>query len=97
MPKNWLTSKLAPSPPVLDWLKWTGQDLKRHITESGTVAAIIGINKMGDLQTIYNPIIIPNTFNNGEYSAIIATVATSTPSQCLCTWTQVILVLLWSS
>jgi hypothetical protein len=48
-----------------------GQDLECHITESGTVAAIIGINKMGDLQTIYSPSIIPNAFNNGEYSAII--------------------------
>jgi hypothetical protein len=70
MPKNWLTSKLAPDPPVLDWLKWMGQDLEHHIAESGRVAAIIGINKMGDLQTIYSPIIIPNSFNNGECSAI---------------------------
>jgi hypothetical protein len=71
MPKNWLTSKPAPDPPVLDWFKWTGQDLKRHIAESGTVAAIIGINKMGDLQTIFSPIIIPNAFNNCKYAAII--------------------------
>jgi hypothetical protein len=71
MPKYWLTSKPAPNPPVLDWLKWTGQDLKRHIAKSGTVAAIIGINKMGDLQTIFSPIIIPNAFNNSKYSAII--------------------------
>ena len=71
MPKNWLTSKPAPDPPVLDWLKWTGQDLKRHIAKSGMVAAIIGINKMGDLQTIFSPIIIPNAFNNCKYAAII--------------------------
>jgi hypothetical protein len=70
MPKNWLTSKPAPDPPVLDWLKWMGQDLKRHIAKSGTVAAIIGINKMGDLQTIFSLIIIPNAFNNCEYAAI---------------------------
>jgi hypothetical protein len=44
MPKYWLTSKPAPDPPVLDWLKWTGQDLESHIAESGTVAAIIGKN-----------------------------------------------------
>jgi hypothetical protein len=72
MLKYWLTSKPAPDPPVLDWLKWMGQDLKHHITESGTVAAIISINKMGDLQTIFSPIIIPNAFNNGKYSAIIS-------------------------
>jgi hypothetical protein len=71
MPKYWLTSKPAPNPPVLDWLKWMGQDLERHIAKSGTVAAIIGINKMGDLQTIFSPTIIPNAFNNGEYSVII--------------------------
>jgi hypothetical protein len=71
MPKYWLTSKPGLDPPVLDWLKWRGQDLERHITKSGTVAAIIGINKMGDLQTIFSPIIIPNASNNGKYSAII--------------------------
>jgi hypothetical protein len=42
-------SKPAPNPPVLDWLKWLGQNLKRHIARSGTIGAIIGINKMGDL------------------------------------------------
>jgi hypothetical protein len=71
MPKNWLTSKPAPDPPVLDWLKWMGQDLECHIAESGRVAASIGINKMGDLQTIFSPIIIPNAFNNCKYAAII--------------------------
>jgi hypothetical protein len=65
-----LASKLAPDPPVLDWLKWTAHDLECH-TISGTVAAIIGLNKMGDLQTIFSPIIIQNAFNNGEHSAII--------------------------
>jgi hypothetical protein len=71
MPKNWLTYKPAPDPPVLDWLKWTGQDLERHIAKAGMVAAIISINKMGDLQTIFSPIIIPNAFNNCKYAAII--------------------------
>jgi hypothetical protein len=70
MPKNWLDSKPAPDPPVLDWLKWTSHDLERHTT-SGTVAAIIGLNKMGDLQTIFSPTVIQNAFNNGEHSAII--------------------------
>ena len=42
MPKNWLASKPAPDPPVLDWLKWTAHDLERH-TISGMVAAIIGV------------------------------------------------------
>ena len=70
MPKHWLASKTAPTPPVLDWLKWSGQDLECHIAESGTIGAIIGINKMGDIQTIYSPIVIPNAFASGN-SAII--------------------------
>jgi hypothetical protein len=70
MPKHWLASKTAPNPPVLDWLKWSGQDLERHIAESGTIGTIIGINKMGDIQTIYNTIVIPNAFASGN-SAII--------------------------
>ena len=70
MPKHWLASKTAPTPPILDWLKWSGQDLERHIAESGVIGAIIGINKMGDIQTIYSPIVIPNAFASGN-SAII--------------------------
>ncbi len=70
MPKYWLASKCAPDHPVLNWLKWSGQDLERHIARSGTIGAIIGINKMGALQTIYSPIIIPNAFASGS-SAII--------------------------
>jgi hypothetical protein len=70
MSKYWLVSKPAPNPPVLDWLKWLGQDLKRHIAGSGTIGAIIGINKLGDLQTIYSPIIIPNVFASGSSTII---------------------------
>jgi hypothetical protein len=70
MPKYWLASKPAPNPPVLDWLKWSGRDFKRHIAGSGTIGPIIGINKMGDLQTIYSPIIIPNAFASGSSTII---------------------------
>ncbi len=61
---------MAPTPPVLEWLKWSGQDLERHIAKSGMIGAIIGINNMGDLQMVYSPIIIPNAFSSGN-SAII--------------------------
>ncbi len=71
MPKHWLAYKMAPTPPVLDWLNWTGQDLKRHIAESDEIGAIISINKMGDFQTVYSPITIPNVFFSGN-SAIIS-------------------------
>ncbi len=72
MPKHWLASKTAFTPPVLDWLKWTGQDLEHRIAKSGTIGAIIGINKMGNLQAvyIYSPIIIPKAFSSSN-SAII--------------------------
>jgi hypothetical protein len=71
MPKYWLASKMAPTPPVLDWLKW---NLERHIAESGTIVTIIGINKMGDLQTIYSPVVIPNAFSIGN-AAIIGNIS----------------------
>jgi hypothetical protein len=61
---------MAPTHPVLDWLKRTGKDLKRHIAKIGPNCAIIGINKMGDLQTVYRPIIISNALSSGN-SAII--------------------------
>jgi hypothetical protein len=70
MLKYWLASKTAPTPPVLDWLKWSGQDLERHIAKSGTIGAIIGINKMGDIQMIYSPIVIPNAFASGNAAII---------------------------
>jgi hypothetical protein len=70
MPKYWLVSKTAPTPPVFDRLKWRRQDLRRHITESGRIGAIIGINKMGDLQTIYSPIFIYNVFSSGNAAII---------------------------
>jgi hypothetical protein len=51
-------------------LKWTGQDLECHFAKSGTIGAIIGINKLGDLQTIYRPIVIPNAFSSGNAAII---------------------------
>ena len=69
MPKHWLTSKPAPNPPISDWLKWLCQDLEHYISED-KVAAIIGVNKMGDIKTIYSPIIMHNAFAS-ESLAII--------------------------
>ena len=70
MPKYWLASKTAPTPPVLGWMKLSGQDLERHIAESGTIGAILGINKMGDIQTIYSHLVIPNAFTSGNAAII---------------------------
>ena len=64
-----LTSKPAPEPPILDWLKLSGRDLERYIVKE-KVASIIGVNKMGDIETIYSPIIVHNAFASGS-SAII--------------------------
>ena len=70
MSTNWLTSKPAPEPPISDWLKWSGQDFEHYIGQTDKIAAIIGINKMGDIETMYGPILIPNAFASGN-SAII--------------------------
>ncbi len=89
MPKYWLASKPAPDPPILDWLKWSGQDLERHIAGSGMIDAIIGINKMDDLQTIYSPIIISNAFTSGS-SAIIGNSSNKHTEPSLCIQMQLI-------
>ena len=71
MSKHWLSSKPAPDPPILDWLKWSGQDLERYIAEDKVAAIIIiGVFKMGFIKMIYSPIIIHNAFAFGS-SAII--------------------------
>jgi hypothetical protein len=66
MPNYWLTSKPAPDPPILDWLRWSGKELEQHIADSGAIVAVMGINKMGDIQVLYIPIIIPNALASGS-------------------------------
>ena len=53
MTNYWLTSKPAPDPPILDWLRWLGKELEQHIADSSAIAAVMGINKMGDVQVLY--------------------------------------------
>ncbi len=69
MSKHLFSSKPAPDPPILDWLKWSGQDLEHYIAED-KVAAIIRVNKMGGIKTIYSPIIIHNAFASGSLAII---------------------------
>jgi hypothetical protein len=49
----------------------------RHIAKSGTIGAIIGIYKMGDLQMIYSP----NAFVLGNAAIINKTALTCIQSQ----------------
>jgi hypothetical protein len=51
MPKSYIVSKPPLDQSVEDWLKWTRSDFERKLSAiSPTLAAIMGINKAGDIQ-----------------------------------------------
>jgi hypothetical protein len=73
MPKSYIISKPPLDQSVEDWLKWTRLDYERELSViSPTLAAIMGINKAGDIQYLFMPTIIPNAFaGDDDASAII--------------------------
>jgi len=73
MPNSYVLSKPPPDQPVEDWLKWTRLDYKRELSASSPkLAAIMGINKAGDIQYLFMPTTIPKAFaGDDESSAII--------------------------
>jgi hypothetical protein len=75
MPKSYILSKPPLDQSVEDWLKWTRSDFERELLAiSPTLAAIMGINKAGDIQYLFTPTIIPKAFAGDEASAIIGNV-----------------------
>jgi len=76
MPKSYIVSKPPLDQSVEDWLKWTRSDFEHELSAIlPTLAAIMGINKAGDIQYLFMPTIIPNTFaGDDEASAIIGNV-----------------------
>ncbi len=76
MPKSYLNSQPPPNPPIKDWLTWTRASFKRFISDnSSKITGIMGINKAGDIQSLYMPIIVPKAFaDEADASAIIGNV-----------------------
>ena len=72
MPNACVLSKPLPDQPVEDWLKWTRLDFEREVSASlPKLAAIMGINKAGDIQYLFMPTIIPNAFARDDDSSAI--------------------------
>ena len=72
MPKSYIVSKPPLDQSVEDWLKWTRLDYERKLSAiSPTLAAIMGINKAGDIQYHFMPTMIPKAFAGDDVSSAI--------------------------
>ena len=60
MPKSYLNSQPPPNQLIEDWLTWTRASFERFISnDSSKIAGIMGINKVGDIQSLYMPFLYP--------------------------------------
>ena len=65
MPKSYLASQPPPNVPVKDWLTWLVSKLESSIVDaSNKIAGVMGINKAGDLQYVFMPVIVPKALEN---------------------------------
>jgi len=72
MPNSYVLSKPPPDQPIVDWLKWTRLDYEHELSASlPKLAAIMGINKAGDIQYLFMPTIIPKAFAGDDDSSAI--------------------------
>ena len=60
-------SKPAPSASqVGSWLTWTSQDLTSKIQDGSIIACLSGLNRSGDLQHIFMPMLFDNAQNEND-------------------------------
>jgi hypothetical protein len=65
MPKSYLDLQSPPNFPIKDWLTWSVSKLKSSIIDaSNKIAGLMGINKAGDLQYVFMPVIILKALGN---------------------------------
>jgi hypothetical protein len=65
MPKSYLDLQSPPNFPVKDWLTWLVSKLESSIVDaSNKIAGLMGINKAGDLQYVFMPVIVPKALGN---------------------------------
>jgi hypothetical protein len=65
MPKSYLDSQSPPNFPIKDWLTWLVLKLESSIVDaSNKIAGLMGINKAGDLQYVFMPVIVPKALGN---------------------------------
>jgi hypothetical protein len=73
MPKSYLKSAAPPDQPVKDWLTWMRAKLEAQLSENpNKIAALMGINRVGDVQYLYMPIIIPKAFGKTDENSSAA-------------------------
>jgi hypothetical protein len=93
MPKSYLKSAPPPNQPVKDWLNWTRTQFKVQLSENlSKIATAMGINRAGDVQYLYMPIIIPKAFgtaNENASAAIIGNLSNAHSEPSLSTRIQV--------
>ncbi len=71
MPKSYLKLQPLPKKFPTDWLSWSMSTLEANIAKEGTnIAGIMGINKPGDLQSLFMPKIVPQAFSNDGVAII---------------------------
>ncbi len=71
MPKSYLKEKTPPEQPPTGWLAWPMSKFKANIAKEGSsIAGIMGINKAGDLQSLFMPKIVPRVFSNNGAAII---------------------------
>jgi hypothetical protein len=72
MPKSYLKEKTPPKQPPAGWLAWPMSKFEANIAKEGSsIAGIMGINKAGDLQSLFMPKIVPRAFSD-DGAAIIS-------------------------
>ena len=69
MPMSYLDSSPPPEISINNWLGWLTDDLVKINNDDTYIAALVGINRSGNIQNIYKLIVIKN--DSGETKAII--------------------------
>jgi hypothetical protein len=69
MSATYLTSSVGPDQPIDNWLSWLSKDYEKNKDDNTFVAALLGINCSGDIQTMHKP--IPIVDENGTTVAIL--------------------------
>jgi hypothetical protein len=69
MPMSYLDSSPPPEISINNWLGWSTNDLVRINNNDKHIAALVGINRSGDIQNIYKPIVVKD--DSSKTKAII--------------------------
>jgi hypothetical protein len=69
MPTSYPDSFPPPEISINDWLGWSSDNLERINNDNIYIAALVGINRSGNVQNIFKP--IPVKGDSGKTKAII--------------------------